>query len=488
MSIADLKSRRPVVAVVAVVMVLGMGAGAPALAETAVDTATVKGRVTFDGQPAQDVVIRFTNVHGRRTFEGRAHTDAEGNYVMKDVPSTTLMPKARWVVEAANMNQDRYHAFSTYAGGATRQGDAKRFTFTAGSTTTVDIELAPAATVSGRVVDQHGTPMAGVRVEAQSLTRENSSWRVTDEDGRYTISGLGSGPVEIHTFTSMADYGKSPAAGTASLTIGQTTSINDVVFTPYVPVKKGTVKAKASRLIKNDRIYLFDVTTRDATALTPYKFIGKSLELTKKVMPGTYRLVIGGTNVASKKFEVRPGQTTTVPTLKGPKKRYTLTGKVKRRNGTLLKHPRAHVYDKFGTYRREESYRKHQYRVVGLGQGTYVISAGTYSTEHWATATMKVKAKKGTALKKNLTLPKLRTVTGTVTNGVAPVRGVHVMVTLDGWTYTSVTGANGRFNLGKLPEGPVELRVVDVGPYGYQTLTKTVKIAKGAEFDLQVSM
>jgi RNA polymerase sigma-70 factor (ECF subfamily) len=61
-----------------------------------------------------------------------------------------------------------------------------------------DFELAPAATVSGRVVDEAGEPVAGILVRVEGLAEDGSRWvsldakgGATGTDGRFEIEGVG---------------------------------------------------------------------------------------------------------------------------------------------------------------------------------------------------------------------------------------------------------------------------------------------------------
>ena len=59
----------------------------------------------------------------------------------------------------------------------------------------LDIELVPHSSISGRVVDDEGRPLPGVRVEITQAVRGTGTtwyrWRaLTDRDGRYRSEGL----------------------------------------------------------------------------------------------------------------------------------------------------------------------------------------------------------------------------------------------------------------------------------------------------------
>ncbi|MEM7308786.1 MAG: carboxypeptidase-like regulatory domain-containing protein [Planctomycetota bacterium] len=72
----------------------------------------------------------------------------------------------------------------------------------AGAETTLDLELATAAEISGRVVDDDGTPVNGVQVSANVNTQgtwNRSRWRnsMSDADGSFRIRGIFPGSVTL---------------------------------------------------------------------------------------------------------------------------------------------------------------------------------------------------------------------------------------------------------------------------------------------------
>lgn len=138
--------------------------------------ARLHGRVVDDrGQPVTGATV--TNLdHGgirsgpRRGAAAAARTDADGNFSLSLTPGVHAL-----VVHAAG-----FVSAVAEANAPSRQ----------------EIALESGSTVSGRVVDLVGAPVAGVRVaalDAGSLQRLGLAY--TDADGRYTLTGLRSGLV-----------------------------------------------------------------------------------------------------------------------------------------------------------------------------------------------------------------------------------------------------------------------------------------------------
>ncbi len=68
---------------------------------------------------------------------------------------------------------------------------------TAGARTTIDIAIDPGATITGTVVDAHGTPIKGASVEAVGARWGASTQARTTDDGAFTIRGVEVGAVRV---------------------------------------------------------------------------------------------------------------------------------------------------------------------------------------------------------------------------------------------------------------------------------------------------
>lgn len=487
----------------AVSLVLGLLGAGPA-AGAPEDKAVVTGRVTFQGEAAQDVMVVLRTSEGKQRRS--AWTDDDGRYTFPNAPSTAAWPADEWAVMAVEYGEDhQFPGLPTYSGDTARLGGATFYRFAPGTSTTIDIAMVAGATVTGRVLNAQGEPVKNTAVQVRHTTREGAGIVTTDSHGNYSVSGLGSGLVDISAWKKRREGG---AASTAIL--GETVTAPDIVL-HKVP-RKGTIDAKVSRLKKHDTLFLYNVKTHWSAPIgwkmKPTKKKG-TVTLRTKVEPGTYRLVIAGTNVASKKFTVRPGKSTTVKPFKGPKKRSTVKGKIKRGDGFI------EVYDSYGTRAplRNLSGEDGTYKVKRLGKGRYTVQVMD-PTQRGARATVKVKVKNGKVTTKNIKLRKLTTVTGTVTHDGTPVRGVRVGVVLMGtgcivwrddpdgmwpdsdarkdgcveeYLPTVLTDENGRFTLPDVARGKVVLRASDDDVGGYATLVKTFTIKKNSSVSLEVS-
>ncbi|MEO1697295.1 MAG: sigma-70 family RNA polymerase sigma factor [Planctomycetota bacterium] len=136
-----------------------------------------------DGTPAVDATARA--VLGARGFMGdmfvgvwrpRLRTDADGRFVLEDAPSGPFTV----VVEHAPEGRAQ-RASHPVLEDAPLEGE-------------VAIELSSRPSVRGRVVDENGAPLAGLRVQAKNegrgigRTHRYGAW--TDDDGRFELTSL----------------------------------------------------------------------------------------------------------------------------------------------------------------------------------------------------------------------------------------------------------------------------------------------------------
>ncbi|MBT0993479.1 carboxypeptidase regulatory-like domain-containing protein [Cellulomonas sp. DKR-3] len=119
-------------------------------------------------------------------------------------PTTRTAPNGAWVL--TDRSPGRYvlkadswgtRFLTTYSGDTVREPDARAVAVVQGGATRVVVRTVAAAFLSGRVVDGHGKPVAGVFVHADNLDRYGSADAVTGVDGRYRLSGLATGRVRV---------------------------------------------------------------------------------------------------------------------------------------------------------------------------------------------------------------------------------------------------------------------------------------------------
>ena len=136
----------------------------------------VEGTVTAQGKPVANAVVRAYSDDAGRDFQRETWTDAGGRFSMK-APSVPLAIHA--------LSPDGKLAEITLL----RPEDVSG----------VRLQLEPAATLTGRVVDQHGKPVPNVLVDLWLMKPEQPDTPrspsvdfrcATDKDGRFVIQGV----------------------------------------------------------------------------------------------------------------------------------------------------------------------------------------------------------------------------------------------------------------------------------------------------------
>ncbi|GAA2726156.1 carboxypeptidase regulatory-like domain-containing protein [Cellulomonas aerilata] len=158
----------------------------PTQADTAA-TGSVLGVVTGPAGPLADVSVILSPRAGAGLIGAHARTDVHGRYTV------------------AGVQPGDYHVFflagsmsgliNEYWENSPTTITATPVTVTAGGTVAgIDAELEAGATITGRVTDDAGRPVAGVGVSADSASSMTyGGWTSTKADGTYSLAGIAGG-------------------------------------------------------------------------------------------------------------------------------------------------------------------------------------------------------------------------------------------------------------------------------------------------------
>src|SRR5690554_4122922 len=449
---------------------LGIG-GTSAVAFDA-DYPTVTGKVTLKGKAVADVGVRLFEPNGSSFY---ATTDATGTYTTSWLePGTFVAVVENWYFDGETYGNREF--LTTYSGNTVREPDASTMTVGDGETKTVNIALVSGATVKGKVVNAKGKPVAGATVSVSNQTRSGYSYVTTDAKGTYVAHGLATGKVAVWAYTGDTSFGPS---GTVSAKATQGKTVTAKTLKLKAPAI-GTITAKVKNLKKGDGVYAYDTKLKFST------YVGQATKSTLKVkakLPvGTYRLVVAGTNTASKAVSVKKGKTAKFGTFKAPKKRTKVTGKIKGSNGKPLAGARVSVVDSYGTYLAAATTNaKGKYSVSGVVKGKYTVDVADVAQKH-AVSTVSVTVKKGKNAKKNVKLSKGYKVTGTMKYAGKAVEGVDVYAG-GAW---ATTNAKGKFTLNHLAKGKHVLSAYDSYTGGYLNASKSVTVKKNLKWNVKL--
>ena len=149
-------------------------------------TGTVRGVFTDRaGEPIAGATV-YSDSPDHNHWSETGTTDAQGRYQLESVPA------GRITMAFAD------HGLTQYAPGKPSRDDAQMFTVVPGLTTVVDERQVPLGTIEGRLTDAAGNPSADVSVTADPVDYLFSSARSrTDADGRYTLTRVPAGPVQV---------------------------------------------------------------------------------------------------------------------------------------------------------------------------------------------------------------------------------------------------------------------------------------------------
>ena len=233
---------------------------------------------------------------------------------------------------------------------------------------------------------------------------------------------------------------------------------------------QGTITGTVKGLKKGDSVWLYDTKAKWSYQIAVAE--KKTLKIKQKVSPGTYRIVVGGTNKASKAVTVRNKKTAKAGSLTAPSKRTKVSGTIKGSNGKAISNASVAVYDKYGTLAGfTQTSAKGKYSVSGVVNGKYSLSLRDSSGNN-APTDAKLTVKKNKNAKKNVKLRKGYRVTGTVKYKSKTVAGVDIS---SGSSFTT-TNSKGKFTLKGLGKGKHRLSANDPFTGGYLSRAKNVTV------------
>ena len=140
----------------------------------------ISGKITTSaGKPSAKSTVYIVDSKG--TPLGSTATSSKGTYKI----SGALRGSYRVYADAATSSQ-----------GATTWKSATL----AGKKRTINVKLAKSATITGKVVNSRGEPVAGIDVSTSSHKGRSSASAITDSAGRYSLKGLSAGTYTVLTY------------------------------------------------------------------------------------------------------------------------------------------------------------------------------------------------------------------------------------------------------------------------------------------------
>nr|WP_221378726.1 carboxypeptidase-like regulatory domain-containing protein [Actinoplanes polyasparticus] len=181
------------------------------------------GRLTTPtGGPAAGVPVTVDDYNTARPYQ--TTTAADGTY------SLPVPPRGDYVVSYRDGN------FQQYAVGTTDEQQARHYTVASGQKVRVDDQFLETASLTGRLVDAAGAPVAAATVRFIYTQTAFELQTTTDADGRYSFEQLNPGPVKVsfRTADGRSQYAYQAAsydeATEFALTLGTVTTVNDTLL------------------------------------------------------------------------------------------------------------------------------------------------------------------------------------------------------------------------------------------------------------------
>ena len=216
--------------------------------------ATIAGTVVKEpgSQPLKKVLVQVVAEDQKQGGNYSATTDTDGHFRMENV----LPGRYRLFMEKAGFLEVNARGL---------KADVNVFTVQAGQTIEdLLFRMLPSAIVSGRVTDEDGDPMSGVRIIVQKkkpgkATRESVASEGTNDLGEYRVSGLFPGQYWVVAIPppDMRDYEKQPEKSPPgdNQTEAQNVAQNDTRYvTTYYPGTYDGREASAVTLKAGDEM------------------------------------------------------------------------------------------------------------------------------------------------------------------------------------------------------------------------------------------
>ena len=472
-----MKLRKLSVLGLASVLVVGLS-GVTASSAAAVDEyGTITGKVTYLSKPVVGAQVWAEGTNGE--WGGAGTTDSTGTHSIDWVSAGSYVVRVdNSVYDAATGLTVPFDFLSTYSGNTVRRPEAKAYAVTGGATTSVaTISAVKGATLRGKVVDAKGKPAKGVSVQASNLTRSGWSTATTDAKGTYVLRGLATGKVEVWASTT-----RSSSSQKITAKQGKRLSVKTIKLKSH---PQGTLTGTVKGLKDGDSVWAYDVKNKYAFMLLVAD--AKTEKINEKLAPGTYRLVVGGTNKASKSVTVRNKKKVSAGTLTAPSKRTKVSGTVKGSNGKVLKDAYVWVTDSFGTAvgNSVDTDAKGKYSVSGAVSGKYTVTVSDPKAKD-ASAVDKLTVKNGKNATKNLKLPKGYTIKGTVKYKSRAIEGISIYSSSSATFRSTETDAKGKFRLTGLGKGSTQLHAYDSYVGGFLNADKKVTVKKNLTWNISL--
>ena len=196
------------------------------LDQTFLPTGAISGHLTDDGQPVAGASV---TVQSPSNLVGSALTDDTGFYRIE------LFAEVYTVQFSLESGLIQYHSQKLL------QEDADPVTVSAGAEVTVDEELIDTGTVSGRLVDADGNPVAGAGVNLENTT--NFFFGQTDENGAYQVLGFPG----TYRLSFSTQWGQQWARGKSTAAEGDLITVvaNETVVIDETLARTGSITVRA---------------------------------------------------------------------------------------------------------------------------------------------------------------------------------------------------------------------------------------------------